>query len=320
MLAIATITDHISPATIYTVVFLAGVAVAFDAPARQSLLPLLVPRDDLPNALSLMAMIFQLATIMGPAVGGFLLKFVGVVPIYIADVASFLAVITALFLMKHRGGPAKPSAISIKAAAEGLAFLKRTPLVLSMMLLDFFATFFGGSMLLMPIFADQLLDVGPEGLGFLYAAQPAGAAVAAAIMSALPTVKKQGVTVLVSVAIYGIAIAGFGISPWLWLSLLCLAISGAADTVSMVIRQTIRQLVTPDELRGRMTSVNMIFFMGGPQLGEVEAGLVAAWFTARASVASGGVFCVIAVIATAFTVPSLRKYVHHTEPVGARSE
>jgi hypothetical protein len=229
--------------------------------------------------------------------------------VYAADVASFIAVIIALLMMKHRA-EAKPSAISLKAAKEGIEFLRGAPLILSMMLLDFFATLFGGSMLLMPIFADQLLDVGPEGLGLLYAAQPIGAAIAAAVMSSRPTVKRQGTVVLISVAIYGAAIAGFGMSPWLWLSLLMLAVSGAADTVSMVIRQTIRQLKTPDRLRGRMTSVNMIFFMGGPQLGEVEAGLVAKWFGARTSVASGGLLCIAAVIGTAMVVPSLRAYVH----------
>jgi MFS family permease len=319
VLAIATITGHATPLTIYTVVFFSGIAVAFDNPARQSLTPLLVPREDLANAISMMTMAWTLATIAGPSIGGLILASFGVVPIYVADAASFLAVIAALVFLEHRGAPSKPSAISIKAAAEGLAFLRRTPLVLSTMLLDFFATFFGGSMLLMPIFANELLDVGAEGLGLLYAAQPAGAALAAAIMSVIPTIRRQGATLLSSVAIYGAAIVAFGLSPSLWISVLLLAISGAADTVSMVIRQTIRQLVTPDHLRGRMTSVNMIFFMGGPQLGEVEAGLVAGWIGARASVSSGGLLCILAVIATALVVPSLRRH-SSTENAAAPTE
>ena len=176
------------------------------------------------------------------------------------------------------------------------------------MLLDFVATFFGGSMLLMPIFADQILAVGPRGLGVLYAAQPVGAALAGFFMSARGVPRRQGMAVLVSVAAYGAAIAVFGVSRSFALSLVALAASGAADTVSMVIRQTLRQLLTPDELRGRMTSINMMFYIGGPQLGEFEAGAVARAFNARISVVSGGVLCAAAVLVTALVAPALRRY------------
>ncbi len=176
------------------------------------------------------------------------------------------------------------------------------------MLLDFVATFFAGSLLLLPIFADQLLHVGPRGLGLLYAAQPAGAALTGAALSSMRTIRRQGPAVLWSVAVYGGSIALFGLSPWFWLSFLLLAISGAADMVSAVIRNIVRQSLTPDELRGRMSSVVMIFFMGGPQLGEVEAGAVARLFGARVSVASGGALCVLAAAAAAVLVPQLRRY------------
>src|SRR5467141_3251181 len=228
--------------------------------------------------------------------------------IYVLDVLSFAAVIAALLAMKHRHVGLGKSQISAKAALDGLRFIRRTQLIWSTMLLDFAATFFAGSMLLLPIFADQLLHVGPRGLGLLYAAQPAGAALTGAALSAFPLPRRRGAAMLWAVALYGAAIAVFGISPWFWLSFLMLALSGAADTVSMVIRQTIRQTLTPDELRGRMSSVNMIFFMGGPQLGEVEAGVVARLVGVRVAVGSGGLLCAAIAAAVALLVPALRRY------------
>jgi MFS family permease len=300
--------NRTTPAAIYALAFMAGAATAFDNPARQALVPRLVERDQLPNALSLYTTVWQTATVAGPAAGGALLAWAGVTPIYVLDVLSFGAVIAALLAMKHRHVGLGASQISTKAALDGLRFIRRTPLIWSTMLLDFAATFFAGSMLLLPIFADQLLKVGPRGLGFLYAAQPAGAALAGAVLSGLSAPRRRGAAILWAVAVYGAAIALFGLSRWFWLSFLLLAISGAADTVSMVIRQTLRQMLTPDELRGRMSSVNMIFFMGGPQLGEIEAGAVAKLLGVRFSVASGGLLCVVIAAAVALRVPALRHY------------
>ncbi len=293
---------------LYGAAALTGMAGAFDAPARQALLPLLVPREDLPAALGLSAVVWQVATVAGPALGGVVLAWAGVVPIYVIDAASFLAVIGALLAMRHRAPGRSGTVVGLQAVAEGLRFLRGAPLIRSTMLLDFVATFFGGSMLLMPIFADQLLAVGPRGLGVLYAAQPVGAALAGLVLSSRGLPRRQGRAMLISVAVYGAAVTVFGLSRSFALSIVALAASGAADTVSMVIRQTLRQLLTPDALRGRMTSINMIFFAGGPHLGEVEAGAVARAFGARASVASGGLLCVAAVAVTALLAPSLRDY------------
>ena len=294
--------------SIYGLTFLAGAAVAVDSPTRQALVPQLVPRDHLANALSLNALAWQLGNIIGPPIAGWMLATVGIAPIYVIDSASFLAVIAALLLMKHRAPPRSGAEVSLKAALDGLSFIRRSPLILSTMLLDFVATFFGGSMLLMPIFADQILHVGARGLGLLYSAQPIGAALAAGALSLLHVPRRQGAAVLVAVASYGAAIATFGLSPYFWLSLFALAWSGASDAVSTVVRVTLRQLLTPNELRGRMTSVNMMFFMGGPQLGEVEAGVVAKAFGARFSVASGGILCILAAGIVALLSPSLRRY------------
>jgi MFS family permease len=308
-LAVTTRSGHITPAIMYGVIGLGGAALALDSPARQSLIPLLVPRAHLANAIGLHAMAWEIAAIAGPSLAGLLIAWRGVFPVYVLDCVSFAAVLGALVAMHHRAPPRASVNISIGAAIDGLRFLWRTPLILSTMVLDAVATFFAGSLLLLPIYADRILAVGPRGLGLLYAAQPAGAAVAAMLMATRPTIHRQGAAVLVSIAVYGASVAAFGVSPWLPLSLVLLAISGAADTVSMVVRQTLRQLLTPDELRGRMTSVNMIFFIGGPQLGEFEAGVVAKLYGPRLSVASGGILCVVAAIVTAIALPSLRRLI-----------
>jgi MFS family permease len=306
----ATHAGTVTPGVIYGLAALSGVASALDTPARQALVPQLVTKEELPNALSIYTSVYQVAAITGPALGGALLAWKGVEPIYLADVASFVAVIAALLLMEHKAPSRGLAGLSAGAALEGLRFLRRTPLIFTTMMLDFAATFLAGSLLLLPIFADQLLRVGPRGLGLLYAAPPAGAAVTGLWLSWLPTVRRQGAALIVAVAAYGAAIAIFGLSHWFPLSLLALALSGAADTVSMVMRQTLRQTLTPDELRGRMTSVSMIFFSGGPQLGEVEAGVVAHLAGARFSVSSGGVLCILAALLAAALVPSLRHYQH----------
>ncbi len=312
----ATRAQVIAPGVIYGLAALGGMASAFDAPARQALLPRLVGVEALPNALSLYTTVYEIAAIAGPALGGAVLAWKGVLPIYAFDVVSYLAVIAAIVAMEHRAPSQGISGLSAGAVLEGFRFLRRTPLILITMLLDFAATFLAGSMLLLPIFADRLLAVGPRGLGFLYAAQPAGAAVAGLLLASLPTIQRQGRTLLIAVAAYGGAIAVFGLSASFPLSLFALALSGAADTVSMVMRQTLRQILTPDELRGRMTSVNMVFFTGGPQLGEVEAGVVAKLVGVRFSVWSGGALCVLAALAAAAFVPALRRYEH--EPWLAR--
>jgi MFS family permease len=175
-------------------------------------------------------------------------------------------------------------------------------------MLDFIATFFASATALLPIYAAEILKVGAGGLGLLAAAPGAGSIVSGLAMARVGVMRRQGKAVLISVAIYGAATVIFGLSRWFWLSLLMLAVTGAADTVSTVLRQTIRQLVTPDYLRGRMTSVNMIFFMGGPQLGEFEAGAVAALIGATLSVLTGGVGCLIAVAAASLWAKSLLNY------------
>jgi MFS family permease len=177
------------------------------------------------------------------------------------------------------------------------------------MLLDALATFFSSATALLPIFAQDILDVGPRGYGWLYAAPSMGAVVASVgMLAAVDRIERRGVVLLGAVGVYGLAAAGFGLSRDFGLTLLCLAATGAADTVSGVLRNLIRQLETPDHLRGRMVGVTMIFFMGGPQLGELEAGLVANWFGAPFAVVSGGLACLVATAWIGAATPRLRRY------------
>ena len=214
--------------------------------------------------------------------------------------------------MRASGRPEKSESqaprISFEALVEGLRFVWRTPVIVQTMTLDFVATFFASANQLLPIFAKDILRVGAQGYGFLASAQAGGSIVTGLIMARLGTLKKQGLVVILSVAVFGAATIAFGLSRVFWFSLLMLAIAGAADTVSTILRQTIRQLATPNNLRGRMTSINMIFFMGGPQLGEVEAGTLAALIGAPLSVVTGGLGCLIVAAITLVAAKNLRRY------------
>lgn len=297
---------------IYLLSGLASAATAFDIPARQSLMPALVPPQDFPNAVSLGMVVFNVATIAGPALAGLLLASHGPEIVYGLNAISFIAVIFALFAMRASGSPeiqgGRRQALSLNALVEGLRFVWRTPIIVQTMTLDFLATFFASATLLLPIFATEVLRVDARGYGLLAAGPAVGSVVTALIMARMGTFQKQGRLVVVSVAIFGLATAAFGVSRVFWLSFLLLAITGAADTVSTVLRQTIRQLVTPNYLRGRMTSINMMFFMGGPQLGELEAGLLAAAIGAPLSVVTGGLACLICACIAAVKSKSLMDY------------
>ena len=298
---------------IYALSGLSSAVGAFDLPARQSLVPSLVPRDELPSAISLNTTMQQSSRVMGPALGGLVIASMGVGAAYIIDAISFIAVIVALLLM--RGVPTRPPQstssddISWGAARDGLRFVFRSPLIRSTMLLDFFATFFSSATALLPIFAQDVLHVSARGYGWLYAAPAAGATLMSVLMVFLTRrIERRGPVLLWAVAIYGLATIGFGLSNSFWLTFLCLALTGVADTVSIVFRNIIRQLETPDRLRGRMMGVNMVFFAGGPQLGEVEAGVVASWWSAPFSVITGGLGCLCAVACIARWTPELRNY------------
>src|SRR3954462_3281126 len=299
---------------VYAIAAASSAAGAFDMPARQALTPNLVPREHLANALTLNTIMFQVAAVIGPALGGIVIGQLGVTWAYAFNAVSFLVVIAALLMMKGVGaqgveGRGQRPEFTVHAALEGLRFVFRAPLIRSTMLMDFFARFFSSATALLPLYAQDILGVGASGYGWLYAAPAAGAIVTSAIMvRAVDRIDRRGRMLVWAVVGYGLATVAFGVSKNFWLSFTCLALTGATDTVSMVFRNLIRQLETPDHLRGRMVGVNMVFFMGGPQLGELEAGLVAQWLGAVVSVVSGGIGCVVATAWLAATTPALRRY------------
>jgi len=303
---------HIWP--IYVLAALGASAGAFDLPARAALIPMLVPRKDLPNAISLNSIMFQAASVIGPAIGGILIGAAGLTWVYAVNAVSFLFVIGALLAMRNvpdriEADSTRRNEISWHAAKEGLRFVFRSPLIRSTMILDFLATFFASANTLLPIFAQDILRVGARGYGWLYAAPAAGAVITSAAMVPLnERMRRRGLVLLYGISVYGLANVFFGLSRSFWMSFVCLAVTGSADTVSTIIRNVIRQLETPDHMRGRMTGVNMVFFMGGPQLGELEAGLVANWFGAAVSVVVGGLGCLAATGWIWSTTPALRQY------------
>jgi MFS family permease len=318
-----TLTGHIDLWHIYLLTALQAVAQAFDSPARQALTPNLVPVNDLPNAFSLNSIANQTGSIVGPAISGFIIAAGGLPYVYIINAISFMAVIVALFAM----GPVEQqkniathgnSIVSYSSIAEGVHFILKQPLIFSTMILDFFATFFASANTLMPIIAVDVLHVGAVAYGWLSAGQAIGAMIAALIISQMHEIRRQGPVFLSAVIVFGLATVLFGATRLLLIAMLALIIVGAADTVSTIIRNTIRQLATPDYLRGRMTSVNQIFFQGGPQLGEVEAGVVGQLFGAPIAIISGGMGCILAVIWIARRWPQVRKY-NGDEPVVAGS-
>ena len=313
---------------IYALAALSAAVGAFDLPARNALVPNLVPREHLPNAISLNTIMFQTASVAGPSLGGLVIAAAGVGWVYLANAVSFGAVVAALLMMRDVPARQPPKAgwrgreasrasstpdVSMHAAIEGLRFVFQSSLIRSTMLLDFFATFFSSATALLPIFAQDVLHVGAEGYGWLYAAPASGALLASGAMVPLTErVEFRGRLLLWAVTGYGLATVVFGLSRSFWLTFTCLALTGASDTVSTVIRNIVRQLETPDWLRGRMTGVNMVFFLGGPQLGELEAGVVANWLGAPFSVVSGGLGCLLCTAWVALTTPALRHYRRET--------
>ena len=309
VLAVLSLTGHITVAAIYLLTAAVAATAAFSAPAFQSLIPNLVPEEHLTNAISLNTLIRQVAAITGPAIGGLLIGFAGAGVVYGINAISFVAIIGALAVLRHRGGRAERNAgLGWKAIVEGWRYVRGTRIIWSTMMLDFMATFFSSARTMLPLVAGQILQLGPQGYGFLSTAEAVGSLVAGFVLSLRRDIYRQGAVLLVAVAFYGLASMFFGLSTSFFLSYALYMVIGASDTVSMVIRQTIRQVTTPDRLRGRMTGINQIFFMGGPQLGELEAGLVAAAFGVPFAIVSGGLATVFFTGVIAWRYPRLRNY------------
>lgn len=309
LLATSTLLGHITLPLIYLVTSMLAATTAFDNPAQHAIIPHLVRPRHLANAVSLNTLMFQMATITGPALAGLLVAVADIGIVYLLNAISFIVAVAAVWSLRYQGQPGTiMKGTGLQSLVEGFRFTYRERLIWSTMLLDFFATFFGSARALLPIIATDILHLDAVGYGLLATAQPAGAFIASLLFSLRRSGVHEGRLLLTSIVLYGLATAIFGLSTSAGLSYLMFALTGVGDTISTIIRGTMRQLLTPDDLRGRMVGVNTIFYMGGPQLGEIEAGLVAALFGAPFAIVSGGVAVVLLTGWVSWRYPSLRAY------------
>jgi MFS family permease len=307
-LAVLSVTGNITIWAIYVITMVSAIFEGVANPTRQALMPLLVPRSELPAASTMGVLVSHVSQVVGPAAGGIIIATLGVTGAYTIDAISFLAVIIAVLLMVQRPPAVAITVSGYQAALEGLRFLRNTPTLFGVMLADFLATLFGACTTLMPIFADEVLGVGPRGLGFLLAAPAAGAVTMAIVMSVTHLPDRAGLWILGSIVAYGCFLIGFGVSTTLWISLIFLALSGAADSISMALRHATRTLLTPDDLRGRVASVHRALGMGGPQLGEFQKGITASIIGAGPAVAIGGIATVGVAALVAWAFPTVTRY------------
>lgn len=323
VLGVLTLLGTIKLWHIYLLTGIQATTTAFDLPARQSLVPNLVPREDLPNAFSLQSIAFNTGAIAGPALSGIAIAYWGQEWAYFLNAVSFLAVLAALVLMGQVPQHAAAARSGLRAALDdiraGIRFIIGQPLILSSMILDFFATFFASANTLLPYFAQYVLRVGEVAYGWLAAASSVGAVIVGLVISQFGHIRRQGPLLLGAVLAFGLAAILFGVARIYSVVFLALVLMGAADSVSTIIRNTIRNLQTPDSLRGRMTGINQIFFSGGPQLGEVEAGAVAQGLGVPFAIISGGIGTILVVALISARWPALLRY-NGDEPIPAMSE
>ncbi|MBI3783833.1 MAG: MFS transporter [Deltaproteobacteria bacterium] len=306
LLALATCHDMISVPLLYAAVFCVACAAAFDNPARASLLPTLVSRDMFPRAVTIASTTQALAFASGPAVGGLIIAKLGIGGAYAAHVVLIVASMTSLTRLKPNRADTPRRAIDMTVIREGLRFVRHQQVVLGCMTLDMFAVIFGGATALLPIYANEILHVGAQGFGLLSASLETGALLSAVVLMFAPPIQRSGRALLLAVAAFGAATVVFGLSRWFPLSIAAYMAAGMADQVSVVMRSTMIQLSTPDELRGRVSSVNFIFIGASNQLGAVESGFVAAATNATFAVVSGGIGCLLVLAIVAARMPALR--------------
>lgn len=312
-LVIATLVERDALAVIYGVTIASSALNSLAGPARQALIPNLVPRHEIAGAATMANLAMQAAMVVGPAVGGVLIAKTSLALVYGINSIGFLAVIAAALGIKARPDVHINTERGISAIKAGFAFLWQTPILLAVMGLDFIATFFGAFTNLLPIFADEIWGGGANTLGLLLSAPAAGAVIGSVIFGLMTMPSRPGLGMVACVIAYGACIIGFGMSPGMWLAMLFLAGTGAADSISMALRHTIRNLVTPDRYRGRIASAHSMFAMGGPQLGEFRAGAMANSMGAPAAIVIGGIGTVLAAIGAIRMVPNLVSELTDTE-------
>jgi MFS family permease len=306
-LAALAFSDHVTLPLIFGLTCLTTLIDCIAQPARSALIPVLVPRAEMPDAMTLNIMVGQTAGIVGPALAGFVIAVAGTGAAFALDAVGFVFAIAMLLTITTSTAVIRQTGSSLAAAVEGLRFLRRSPVLLSVMSVDFFATFFGATTALLPIMAVERYGLGAEGFGILGTSIAVGALLGSFIVSLLPSIHHPGRGVLIAVGVFGVAIIGFGLSPTLWLAMLCLAVSGGADAVSMALRHTVRNVVTPDALRGRISAAHSTFASGGPQLGDARAGAMAALIGAGPALVIGGLGVVATVLIAHLRVPALSR-------------
>ncbi len=311
-------TDHVTLLAIYALSATAALIDCVAQPARSALIPALVPKGEMADAMSVNIMVGQTASIAGPALAGFVIALFGTATAFTIDAAGFVIAIGFLLTITTRTAVVRTVGSTWSAALEGLAFLRRSPILLSVMSVDFLATFFGATNALLPVFAVSRLGLGADGLGILNSSIAVGALLGSIVVSALPSFDRPGRGVLIAVGIFGLAIIGFGLSTTLILAVLFLAISGAADAVSMALRHTVRNLVTPDALRGRISAAHSTFASGGPQIGDARAGAMASLLGAGPALVIGGIGVIVTVVLANVLVPNLART--RIEEVGATGD
>jgi MFS family permease len=289
----------------YLVIGIAACGRAFTAPAINSLFPTLVPRENLPNAMMWNSTIFQSMAMIGPALGGLIVARWGPATSYTVNIiCAGLAFLTFSLTVPAAGHTDKPP-VTWNSLVSGVRFVFGTRLLLGLFCLDLFAVLLGGATALLPIFASDILKAGPQGYGLLRAAPSLGAIVMALLTAHLPPWRNAGRVMLLGVAGFGLATLVFGISKIFWLSLLALAFTGMFDNLSVVVRQTVMQMLTPDTMRGRVSSVTFLFISCSNELGELESGLTARWLGAVGSVVFGGVGTLLVVLGSTFVFPEI---------------
>jgi MFS family permease len=312
LLAISWRAPH-SVHSIYAVLVLLGIFLSFNFPVSRALLPQLVPEEHFSNAVAWNASTFQIANIAGPAIGGIVYAlFRGPEAVYaIAVFGSIVSTVLTLRIKPQPSSPEKQLAqnqpISLRTVLAGLHFIWEKKLILGSISLDMFAVLLGGATTLLPVYASAILHTGPWGLGLLRSAPGVGAALMAIVVAHRPIHRRAGLTMLVAVAAFGVFTIVFGISHNLILSLLALFLIGATDMVSVIIRATLVQIATPDEMRGRVNAVDMLFIGVSNELGGFESGLTAQWWGAVPAVIIGGVGTLVVIAIWACLFPELRK-------------
>lgn len=302
-LAVATATGTVTPGFIYLVSAISGAATAFDAPARQSILPNLVPRNELSNALTLHSMNRQTATVIGPGIGGVVIGFLGLASTYAINVATFLAVILALLLMSAVPAPKRGAGRGWDAVLGGFHFVRGEPRIMLALALDFVVTLLRSYRVLLPVFVRDVLVLGPKALGLLHSAGSVGALAGAAVLGAVGDIKHKIAVMILAYASQGVFLFGFALSPTLPIALVMLMGYGIGNVVSEVMRTTYVQLRTPDNLRGRVTALASMFTSGGPQLGQVNLGALASVLGPVAAAMIGGVSVLLACAGFALLPP-----------------